>query len=198
MYRPPDYPSSLFRSHYVESDAVYEEDDNGGTFTHSGERSSGGSYLTRSVYDNCFPSTNTIDDEIFHTLNPIQYSSSEVRNDIENEQISPIQSTNLHSSDLHHHQLLLLHDDCSSLDFPRENVFSPSNGYSDQTSDVENQRTSELEEEIVSRVPNSVFQQHSGHLSVHNLLRISSLGTGWDENEGGIEDSINGEGREDL
>lgn len=185
VYRPPDYPSSLFRSHYVEPDAVYEEDEYG-NHTSSNERSSAGSYLTRSVYDSRFPSTNTADDEVFNALQPGRYiNSQEVRNDIENEIII---STNQENINLLNNQ-----DIQDTVSSSHDGLISPSNIYSDRTSDLENQgRTSELEEEIVSRVPNSVFQQQSGHLSVHNLLRISSVGTGWDETN--FDDSINIQG----
>jgi hypothetical protein len=40
--------------------------------------------------------------------------------------------------------------------------------------------TSMLSEQYAARFVGSVFAQNSGHLSVHNLLRISSVGSDWE------------------
>jgi hypothetical protein len=40
-----------------------------------------------------------------------------------------------------------------------------------------------LSEQFAARIPGSVFTQNSGHLSAHNLLRISSVGSDWEVHE---------------
>ena len=202
VYHPP--PSTLFRSHYMEPDAVYEDDENADD--EGGDRSSGGSYLTRSAYDSSsrFPSTNTAgEEEMMASLQRLHEKHQqedferegrdqgglcdgvrdlnvEFHDEVVSTSQSPLDSRNAAeiSQGVEGKKSEMYRDDLST----SAGGYTGSDFQSDLLEDIEN---SMLAEEFASRFPGSVFEQNSGHMSAHNLLRISSVGSDWDDEEEG-------------
>lgn len=210
VYHPP--PSTLFRSHYMEPDAVYEDEEN--EDDEGGDRSSGGSYLTRSAYDSSsrFPSTNTAGDEEMmaslqrlHEKHQQEDSEREGRDqgyhcdgvrDLNVEFHDELVSTSLSPLDSRNAAGISQGVEDKKTEIYRDDLSTSAGGYtgsdfqSDLLEDIEN---SMLAEEFASRFPGSVFEQNSGHMSAHNLLRISSVGSDWDDDEEEQEGRAEGE-----
>lgn len=182
VYHPP--PSSLFKSHYMEPDAVYEDDEEG--FHSSNDRSSGASYLTRSAYDSRFNSTNSVDEDVMSSLN--QLHQQHIREDLENQNQQKSDGVrNLNDELMNEDGRNIPEGDVAPpVSPPLSTMQSVPSGYSDYQSEIiseEDIDNSLLAEQYAARIPASVFTQNSGHLSVHNLLRISSVDSDWDKDE---------------